>query len=190
MPGRRAEPMSPRNALPEPAEVDASCRVRLAIAALTPQTRRALETAVRIAIETGQPVDCVFVEELELFQAAALPITRELASTTGRAQRFDPSVLEQALRRQAADAQRALAQAAARARLRWSFEVVRGALLRAAFERAGERDVIVVGISGSANDGPLLELGRDALAALADQPDWRLRRRGGTLVARPGRDPE
>ena len=164
-------------------------RVRLAIAALTPQTRRALDTAVRIGIETGQPVDCVFVEELELFQAAALPITRELASMTGRPQSFDPLRLEQALRRQAGDAQRELARAAARARLRWTFEVVRGALLREAFARAGAQDVIVVGISGSAGDGPLLELGREALAALAERPDWRLRRRGGTLVARPGRDP-
>ena len=161
-------------------------RVRLAIGALTPQTRRAVETAVRIALESGEPLDCVFVEEVELFQAAELPITRELAAMTGRTQRFEPSHLEQALRRQAAEAQRLLAQAAAAARLQWSFEIVRGALLRAALERAGEHDVIVVGISGSAADGPQLELRREALATLAGATDWRLRRRGGTLVARPG----
>lgn len=160
-------------------------RVRLAIGALTPQTRRALETAVRLAIESGDGIDCVFVEEVELFNAASLPITRELAAVTGRPQRFETGHLEQALRRQAADAQRVLEQAAARAQLRWSFEVVRGALLREALRRAGEQDVIVVGISGSAADGPLLELQRAALAALAGAPDWRLRRRGGTLVARP-----
>lgn len=160
-------------------------RVRLAIGALTPQTRRAVETAVRIALEGGGAIDCVFVEETELFHAAALPITRELTVMTGRIQRFEPAHLEQALRRQAAEAQRLLAQAAARARLQWSFEIVRGALLRAALERAGEQDVIVVGISGSAADGVPMELRREALAALAGEPDWGLRRRGGTLVARP-----
>lgn len=160
-------------------------RVRLVIGALTPQTRHALEAAVGIALAAGEPIDCVFVEEVELFRAAALPVTRELAATTGRTQHFEIAHLERALRRQAAETRALLAQAAARTRLQWHFEVVRGALLAAALEGAGEHDVIVVGISGSGSDGPRLELEREALATLARVPDWSLRRRGGTLIARP-----
>lgn len=160
-------------------------RVRLALGALTPQTRHALEAAVGIARETGEPIDCLFVEEIALFHAAALPITRELAATTGQARTFDPAGLERALRRQAAEAQTLLARIAQQARLQWSFEVVRGALLDTALARAGEQDVIVIGLSGSGADGPRLELERDALASLIGTPDWTLRRRGGTLVVRP-----
>jgi hypothetical protein len=162
-------------------------RVRLAIGALTPQTRHALEAAVGIALATGEPIDCVFVEEVELFRAAALPVTRELTATTGRTQHFETAHLERALQRQAAETRALLAQAAARTRLQWHFAVVRGALIAAALEGAGEHDVIVVGISGSGGDGAGLELEREALAALARAPDWRLRRRGGTLIARPPR---
>lgn len=165
-------------------------RVRLVIGALTPQTRRALETAIRLATEAGEEIDCVFVEEAELFHAAALPITREVAVITGRVQSFDAPALALALRRQAADMQRLLAQAALRARLRWTFEVVRGALLAEALRRAEDDDVIVISIAGSRPDAPLRELQRDALAALAGEPDWRLRRSGGTLiVARTARKP-
>jgi len=162
-------------------------RVRLAIGGLTPQTRPALETAVRLALEAGDGIDCLFVEENTLFQAAALPITRELAVFTGRVQRFEPGDVERALRRQAADARRLLAQAALRARLRFTFEVVRGALLAEALSRAGEQDVIVIGLPGWLPDAPPRELEREALAALAGETDWSLRRRGGTLVARPVR---
>lgn len=160
-------------------------RVRLALGALTPQTRHALEAAVGIAMQSGEPIDCVFVEEVALFHAAALPITRELTATTGQAQVFEPAHLQRALHRQAAEAQALLAEIARRARLQWSFEVVRGALLEAALARAGEQDVIVIGLSGSGADGPRLELAREALAALIGTPDWTLRRRGGTLVVRP-----
>lgn len=160
-------------------------RVRLTIGALTPQTRRALDTAIRLATEMGEGIDCLFVEDTELFNAANLGVTREVAIVTGRVHRFEPRVLEHALRRQAAETQRLLAQAALRARLQWTFEVVRGALLREALRRAAEEDVIVVGMSGCAADAPLHELQREALAALAGEPDWQLRRRGGTLVARP-----
>lgn len=161
-------------------------RVRLAIDALTPQTRRAIDTAVRLALEGGNAIDCVFVEELELFRAAELPVTREMGVLALGARRFDPSDLLQALRRQAAEAQRALAQAAMRSRLQWSFEVVRGALLREALQRAGEQDLIVVGLAGCDLDGVIERaVEREALAAMAAEPGWALRRRSTTLVAYP-----
>ena len=161
-------------------------RVHLAIGALTPQTRRTIDTAVRLALEAGDGIDCVFVEELDLFRAAELPVTREMGVLSRSPRRFDTPDLLQALRRQAAEAQRALAQAALRARLQWSFEVVRGALLREALLRAGEQDLIVIGLAGCDVDGMIERaIEREALAAMAAEPGWSLRRRSATLVAYP-----
>ncbi|HWS76540.1 MAG TPA: hypothetical protein VN324_15485 [Quisquiliibacterium sp.] len=163
-------------------------RVHLAIGALTPQTRRTIDTAVRLALEAGDGIDCVFVEEIDLFRAAELPVTREMGVLSRSPRRFDTPDLVQALRRQAQEAQRALAQAALRSRLQWSFEVVRGALLREALRRAGEQDLIVIGLAGCDVDGMIERaIEREALAAMAEEPGWSLRRRSTTLVAYPHR---
>ncbi|MFP5461550.1 MAG: hypothetical protein ACLGII_08225 [Gammaproteobacteria bacterium] len=184
--GEERTDLPPR--LPAEGGAGAHRRVRLAIDALTPQTRRAIDTAVRLALEAGDSIDCVFVEELELFRAAELPFTRELGVFSRAPRRFDTIDLIHALRRQAAEARQALAQAAARSRLHWSFEVVRGALLREALQRAGEDDLIVIGVAGFDVDGAIERaIEREALAALAAEPGWALRRRSTTLVAYPRR---
>jgi len=146
--------------------------VRLAIGAVTPHTRRAIEAALRLAHVTGRTVDCVFVEEAELFDAAALPITRELGVVASGTRRFEPPDLAGALKRQAEQARRELAQAAQRQRVAWSFETTRGRLPQAALERAAEDDTIVIGVpgleleaalGGSAGDG-----GRRRLLAVVE----------------------
>ncbi len=163
-------------------------RVRLALDALTPQTRRAIDTAVRLALEAGDGIDCVFVEEMELLRAAELPFTRELGVLGSGPRRLDPADLMRTLRRQAEETRRALEQAAQRSRLHWSFEVVRGALLNEALQRAGEHDLIVIGLAGCDVDGMIERaIEREALAEMAAQPGWSLRRRSTTLVAYPRR---
>lgn len=166
-------------------------RVRLAIDALTPQTRRAIETAVRLAAETGATVDCVFVEELDLLRAAELPLTREWGVVTWSPRRLDTNALRFTLQRQAGEARQALAAAALRAKLEWSFEVARGTLLKEALQRAGEDDLIVVGVAGCDLEAALERaIEREALAAMASEPGWSLRRRSTTLVAYPHRPRE
>lgn len=188
MAGEHTERGRPGGGPVAPAAAGGRGRVRLAIDALTPQTRRAIDTAVRLALESGDDIDCVFVEELELFRAAELPVTRELGVLSRSPRRFETPDLVQALRRQAAEAQRALEQAAMRSRLRWSFEVVRGALLREALQRAGEHDLIVIALAGCDVDGMVERaIEREALAAMAAEPGWSLRRRSTTLVAYPRR---
>jgi len=146
--------------------------IRLAIGAVTPHTRRAIEAALRLAHATGRPVDCLFVEESELFDAASLPITRELGVVAGGARRFEPPDLARALERQAEQARRELAQHAQRQRVAWSFATARGRLLQSALERAGEDDTLVIGVpgleleaslGGAAGDG-----GRDRLLAVVE----------------------
>lgn len=129
-------------------------RVRLAIDALTPLTRQAIEGAVSLAAEGGWALDCVFVEQLELIRAAALPSTRVLGMTGASPRSLDPEDLERALRQQAAQAQRLIGQAALGANLEWSFEVARGAILEEALRRAEPRDLLVVGVAGCELDLP------------------------------------
>jgi hypothetical protein len=83
-------------------------RVRLSIGALNPLTRQAIESAVRLAANGDGRIDCLFVEDVDLFRAASLPLTREFGvATSGAARRFDAQGLAGALRQQAARARQA-----------------------------------------------------------------------------------
>ena len=129
-------------------------RVRLAIDALTPFTRQAIESAVSLAAQGAVRLDCVFVEPLELFHAASLPLTREFGMAIPSPRRLDRSELERALQLQAGQAQRLLARSAGAVRIEHSFEVTRGALLDEALRRAAEQDLLVVGAAGCELDLP------------------------------------
>lgn len=146
-------------------------RVRLAIGGVTPQARRAIDAAVRLAGGLACELDCLFVEETRLFQAAAHPLTREVGVASALARRFDTPDLAGALQRQAAQARHELERAALASRIRWSFEVVRGDLLASALARAAAEDLMVIGAAGlelDARPAPDLResLARDGVLAL------------------------
>jgi hypothetical protein len=129
-------------------------RVRLAIDALTPLTRQAIESAVSLASQGAVRLDCVFVEPLELFHAASLPLTREFGMAMPAPRRLERLELERALQLQAGRARRLLEQTAGAVRLEFSFEVTRGALLDEAMRRAAPQDLLVVGAAGCELDLP------------------------------------
>jgi len=143
-------------------------RVRLAIDALTPFTRQAIESAVSLASQGAVRLECVFVEPLELFHAASLPLTREVGVALASPRPLERSGLERALELQARQAQRLLAQAAQAARLDYSFEVTRGPLLDEALRRAAPQDLLVVGAAGCELELPATarERGRGAQRTL------------------------
>jgi len=129
-------------------------RVRLAIDSLTPLTRQAIESAVSLASQGGAPLDCVFVESLDLFHAASLPLTREFGVALAAPRPLQRAELERALQRQADEARRLLARCAAAVRLEHSFEVARGSLLDEALRRAAPQDLLVVAAAGCELDLP------------------------------------
>ena len=145
-------------------------RIRLAIGTLTPNTRRAIDTAVRLAGASGATIDCVFVEEDDLLRAAALPITREVGVVSATSPNL-PRQLAGALVRHAALARQALSRAALPARIGWSFEVGRGHLHERALEHAGDQDLVVIGVPCLALEPSLgtPTRARDALLALIDE---------------------
>lgn len=123
-------------------------RVRLAIGAMNPATHQAIDSAVRLAADGEGRIDCLFVEDVELFRAASLPLTREFGVATSAGRRFEQQDLVVALRQQAARARQAVERAAHAAHLGVSFEVTRGSLLEEALRHAGADDLLVVAAAG------------------------------------------
>jgi hypothetical protein len=87
---------------------------------------RDLEAAARVAGRIGAELIGLFVEDVELLRFAALPFAEEIGAASAARRRLDAEALERALRVRAAEAERALAAAAASVAVPWSFRVVRG----------------------------------------------------------------
>jgi nucleotide-binding universal stress UspA family protein len=127
-----------------------SGRVLLLLGGVSPRVRGAIDTAVRLADTLERRLDCVFVEDIELFYAAALPFTRELGTYSTGPRTFDIADMERATRREAHQAERAVAELAQRAGVRWTFQAARGRLLDEARRRAQAGDFVVIGAPGLA----------------------------------------
>lgn len=110
----------------------------------------ALDAAVELAASMEAELQGVFVEDTELLRAGDSPYAREIAYPYNRPAPLDRSMVERNLRSQAETARTALAGAAQKARVPWSFRSVRGHVtpeLLAAAE-AAEADLIAVGRLG------------------------------------------
>ena len=86
----------------------------------------------------------LLVEDERLLRLAELPIAREIGFTSVQPRPVDREELERALRVQAQRARRLIEQVAQSFALSWSLEVVRGNLLRAALQRVGPGDLVVI----------------------------------------------
>ena len=136
--------------------MEASIAVRRILVALdaSSQSRAALETAAELAAMHEAELHGVYVEDINLIRLARHPAAREvdpLSATPGPA---DPRRLERRFKRAAAEAERALAETAARQRVRWAFRVARGAVTSVLLEAAVESDLIALGRAGGGTRGP------------------------------------
>jgi nucleotide-binding universal stress UspA family protein len=86
----------------------------------------ALEEAARLAAGMQAELVGLFIEDVELLQAAALPMTRMVPHQARTLAAFDPASMQRAYRIWSADARRSLEAAATRWRIKWSFQVARG----------------------------------------------------------------
>lgn len=112
---------------------------------VSPRSRTALETAAALAAELDAELAGLFVEDINLLRVGGLPFTRELGFLSHDSRTFALEDVEQALRHEAGEAQRLLAETAARLQLRWSFHIVRGKIADELFALAGELDLVVLG---------------------------------------------
>ena len=131
----------------------------------------ALEAAADLAAAMQAEIEGLFVEDINLIRLASLPFVREVRHTASLAA-LDLEQMERALKAQAAEARQALAEAAGRARVRWSFRVSRGHVAREVLAAASAADLVTLGRQGrSARLGsPPARLGSTALEALVGAP--------------------
>ena len=115
------------------------------------QSLEALETAARLAADLNADLLGLFVEDARLLDIAALPVSRAHGGA-GTGER-DRAMMERALRIQARHARQAMAGAAERSRVRWSFRVARGDIGRELLAAAAECDLVTIGRTSAATAG-------------------------------------
>ena len=134
-------------------------------------SRQALATAAEIAAMIGAELHGVLVEDINLVRLAGLPDSAEFGVLSAARRDLDVDRLERSLAALARRARQELSQAAARAHVAWSFEVVRGPVLAEVLRVAEGAGLVALGRSGTGigRDRPgstargLLEAGRQSV---------------------------
>ncbi|MFN0302778.1 MAG: hypothetical protein ACKVQU_20780 [Burkholderiales bacterium] len=171
--------------------------VRLALAVSALRAARAIEAAANLAQAMRAELAATYVQDEDLLRAAALPCTVQIGSLACGARPFELAEIERALKREAIDVERAVAEAARNLGLGWTFEVLRGRAIDWPFERAGANDITVIGKAGlelqwlrsapsrltipGRSDGPILAI-IDAKPGSIERLDRLLRSLGGNAA--------
>jgi len=128
--------------------------------------RAALTEAIGLASALHAELNALFVEDESLFDAARHSFVRRYAPMSARWEPFGEHEVETAFKDLANRVRAAVAEAATRDRLAWSFNVVRGEVEKAALAAARDADLIVL---GAGQDALLAGLRSPSLARLGKQ---------------------
>lgn len=112
--------------------------------------RAALEAAAGLAAALEAELVGLYVEDAELLQAADLPVTWSIPRQAGPRGAIDAAAMGRALKVSAGEAGAAVAAAAGRFRVKWSFEVRRGGVVEEVLNEARGFDLLALGMSGEA----------------------------------------
>lgn len=128
----------------------APSRLRRVVVALdaSPHSLAALQAAVDLAAARRLELVALFVEDVRLLQATALPFTREVGAFSGRLRPLDSAQTERRLRDMASRVQALVSAAAARAEVPWSFRVRRGDVAAEILASAEAGDLLSLGAAG------------------------------------------
>lgn len=110
----------------------------------------ALEAAVALAARLDAELMGLFVEDINLLRLAGLPFAREVGYPGATERPLDHATMERQLRVLAKEAGRAMAEAAARRRVLWSFRSVRGHVAAEVLAAAQGVDLLALGTSSRA----------------------------------------
>lgn len=132
----------------------------------SPHSLAALEAAAELAAGLKAELLGLFVEDINLLRLAELPFAREMGVFSTTRRRLDILEVERELRAQASRARRALAIAAGRAQVPWSFRVARGVIAAELLTAASEADLVILGKVGWSLTGRR-HLGSTARAVLS-----------------------
>lgn len=139
----------------------------------------ALETAATLAGHWHAELAGIFVEDINLVHLADLPVGREIAFPTGRGREYTAATLRTQNREQEFSARRAIVAAAARARIKHDFRVVRGRVDVEVINASRDGDLLILG-TGRGSPGRVGRLGSTARAAAERAPHSVLVSKAGT----------
>lgn len=128
----------------------------------------ALAAAALLAQSVGAELAALFVEDINLLRWASLPFAQEIGAASAARRAVATADIERALRVQAEQLKRALAEGAQRLELQWTFEVARGQGLSALLACAGASDIVV--LAGSAGRSTHLALEALLKSAFSFEP--------------------
>jgi nucleotide-binding universal stress UspA family protein len=127
---------------------DAHVRRVLVALDASPHSLAALQAAVALASARKLELVALFVEDLRLLQATALPFAREVGTFSGVARPLDVTQIERRLHDLAVRVESLVAASASRAEVRWSFRVRRGDVASEILACAEAGDVLSLGAAG------------------------------------------
>jgi nucleotide-binding universal stress UspA family protein len=114
----------------------------------SPHSLAALDLAADLAARMEADLAGLFVEDVELLRMAESPSAREIAYPAATQSRLNRSVMERKLRAQSQQIRNALAAAAQRVQVGWSFQTVRGKVAAELQAAVGEHDIVAIGRLG------------------------------------------
>ncbi len=104
----------------------------------------ALEITANLAAAFGAELVGLYVEDAELLEAAALPVSRWVSSGAASQAPFDVALMRRALKVSAGQAGRMLAEVAVRQKIQWTFRVKQGALAEQLLAEVGASDILAL----------------------------------------------
>lgn len=136
-------------ARPDGSAPPARSRFRRILLALDPSsgTLAAVDAVAALAARLDAEMRGLFVEDINLLRLAGHRDLSALSTLSARPQPLDSGVVERAIRIQIESCRRAIAEAARRQRVRFSFEVRRGRVADEVLALAEDADLVVVGWS-------------------------------------------
>jgi nucleotide-binding universal stress UspA family protein len=114
----------------------------------SPHSLSALEAAAELAASFKAELLGLFVEDINLLRSAEMPFAQEVGLTSGRLRRLDSQLVGRQLRGRAIQARQAMAAAAQRARVQWSFETASGQIVSRLLAAALDADILILGKAG------------------------------------------
>ena len=110
--------------------------------------RAALQTAVRLALNSSAELQGLFVEDEDLVRLASLPFAREVDFSSAASRELQSGSMERALRAAAEQTQSAFSRALSELNLQWTFRITRGTVAQASLAAAADVDLLVIGQQG------------------------------------------
>ncbi len=105
----------------------------------------ALQAAAALASDLQAELHGLFVEDVNLLRAAALPMSRELQLPFGRPAKMKPAAMRRQLQAQAQRARQALSATCRRYRIEWTFQVLEGVVPSTVLREAAQADLLCLG---------------------------------------------